>query len=42
MNTYPVAVLQEAANAATAQAFIDLVTGPDGQTVLTEAGFAAP
>lgn len=42
VNTYPIAVLQDAANAATAQAFIDLVTGPDGQTVLTGAGFAAP
>lgn len=42
VNTYPIAVLDEAANAETAQAFVDLVTGPEGQQVLAEAGFAAP
>ncbi|MET0881190.1 MAG: extracellular solute-binding protein, partial [Acidimicrobiales bacterium] len=25
-----------------AQAFVDFVTGPDGQSILTEAGFVAP
>ncbi len=42
VNTYPIAVLDEAANAATAQQFVELVTGPVGRDVLTEAGFAAP
>lgn len=42
VNTYPIAVLEAAGNAATAQRFIDLVTGPDGQAALSEAGFAAP
>jgi molybdate transport system substrate-binding protein len=42
VNTYPIAVLQDSANAATAQVFVDFITGPDGQKVLSEAGFAAP
>lgn len=42
VNTYPIAVLGDSANANTAQAFVDLVTGPEGQKVLAEAGFAAP
>jgi molybdate transport system substrate-binding protein len=42
VNTYPIAVLEESANAATAQKFVDLVTGPDGLAALSEAGFAAP
>jgi molybdate transport system substrate-binding protein len=42
VNTYPIAVLGEAGNPATAQAFVDFVTGPEGQKVLSEAGFAAP
>jgi len=42
VNTYPIAVLAGAPDAATAQAFVDLVTGPDGRAVLGEAGFAAP
>ena len=42
VNTYPLAVLKESANAATAQKFVDFVTGPEGQKVLSEAGFAAP
>lgn len=42
VNTYPIAVLKDSANAATAQKFVDLVTGPEGQKVLAEAGFAAP
>jgi molybdate transport system substrate-binding protein len=42
VNTYPIAVLKESANVATAQKFIDFVTGPEGQKVLSEAGFTAP
>jgi molybdate transport system substrate-binding protein len=42
VNTYPIAVLKDSANPSTAQTFVDLVTGPDGQKVLSEAGFAAP
>lgn len=42
VNTYPIAVLGEAGNPATAQVFVDFVTGPEGQKVLAEAGFAAP
>ncbi|HEY5857984.1 MAG TPA: molybdate ABC transporter substrate-binding protein [Aldersonia sp.] len=41
VNVYPIAVLEESKNPATAQAFVDLVTGPEGQEVLSEAGFAA-
>ena len=42
VNTYPIAVLKGSRNAATAQKFVDLVTGPDGRKVLAGAGFAAP
>jgi molybdate transport system substrate-binding protein len=42
VNTYPIAVLGESANAATAQRFVELVTGAVGRDVLAEAGFAAP
>jgi molybdate transport system substrate-binding protein len=42
VNTYPIAVLKGSKNAATAQRFVDLVTGPDGRKVLAGAGFAAP
>ena len=42
VNTYPIAVLKGSKNAATAQKFVDLVTGPDGRKVLAGAGFAAP
>lgn len=42
VNTYPITVLDGSENADTAQLFVDLVTGPDGQAVLSEAGFAAP
>jgi molybdate transport system substrate-binding protein len=41
VNTYPIAVLKQSTNS-TAQMFVDLVTGPQGQQVLTEAGFSAP
>ena len=40
VNIYPIAVLGDSKNAATAQAFVALVTGPEGQQVLSEAGFA--
>jgi len=42
VNTYPITVLKDAANPQAAQAFVDLVTSPAGQDVLTAAGFAAP
>lgn len=42
VNTYPIAVLEQSKNTATAQQFVDLVTGPEGRKVLSEAGFAAP
>lgn len=42
VNTYPIAVLKGSKNGATAQTFVDLVTGPDGRKVLAGAGFAAP
>jgi molybdate transport system substrate-binding protein len=35
-------LLKQSKNAATAQKFVDLVTGPEGQKVLAAAGFAAP
>ncbi len=42
VNTYPVAVLDAAAEPGLARQFVDLVTGPVGQEVLASAGFAAP
>ena len=42
VNTYPIATLKDSKNAATAQKFVELVTGPEGQKVLAAAGFAAP
>lgn len=42
VNTYPIALLKDSKNTATAQKFIDLVAGPEGRKVLTAAGFAAP
>ncbi|MGZ8803091.1 MAG: molybdate ABC transporter substrate-binding protein, partial [Mycobacterium sp.] len=39
VNTYPIAVLH---HSGTAQDFVDLVSGPQGQKVLAAAGFAAP
>ncbi|MEF2978035.1 molybdate ABC transporter substrate-binding protein [Subtercola sp. YIM 133946] len=42
VNTYPIGALSASKNAALAQAFIDYVTGTDGQAVLTAAGFGAP
>ena len=40
VNTYPITVLTDSADAARAQAFVDLVTGTEGQAVLQAAGFA--
>nr|WP_051053587.1 molybdate ABC transporter substrate-binding protein [Mycolicibacterium chubuense] len=42
VNTYPIAVLQKAANPAAAREFVELVTGPQGREALAAAGFAAP
>ncbi|MGW4479014.1 molybdate ABC transporter substrate-binding protein [Rhodococcus triatomae] len=42
VNTYPIATLTSARNQTAAQAFVDLVTGPEGRKVLGDAGFAAP
>jgi molybdate transport system substrate-binding protein len=39
VNTYPIAALTGAADPASATAFVDLVTGPDGERVLAAAGF---
>lgn len=41
-NLYPVAVLEEAADAALAHEFVDAVTGAAGQAVLESFGFGAP
>ncbi|MFF3063961.1 molybdate ABC transporter substrate-binding protein [Oerskovia sp. NPDC057915] len=42
VNTYPIAVTSGAADAALAQQWLDLVTGPIGQAALAKAGFGAP
>ncbi|MFJ2299098.1 molybdate ABC transporter substrate-binding protein [Oerskovia paurometabola] len=42
LNTYPIAVPSGAADAALAQEWLDLVTGPVGQAALAKAGFGAP
>jgi molybdate transport system substrate-binding protein len=42
VNTYPIATLKDSRDTATAQKFVDLVTGREGRKVLTAAGFAAP
>ena len=42
VNTYPIAILKTAADAAAAQNFVDLVTGDAGQKILNQAGFAKP
>ncbi|MFC9327616.1 molybdate ABC transporter substrate-binding protein [Kitasatospora sp. NPDC057015] len=39
INDYPIATLTHAPNSAGAQAFVALVESPDGQKVLTDAGF---
>lgn len=40
VNRYPIAVTTRAASGEVARAFLDLVTGPAGQRVLADAGFA--
>ncbi len=40
VNTYPIAALKASRHADLAQQFVTLVTGPDGQQVLADAGFA--
>jgi molybdate transport system substrate-binding protein len=42
VNTYPIAELSASGNKAAADAFVALVTGPDGRAALAKAGFAAP
>jgi molybdate transport system substrate-binding protein len=42
VNTYPIAPLTASENADLAHAFVDLVTGTEGQSVLARAGFAKP
>lgn len=42
VNVYPIAVLSDSGSSASAQAFVDLVTGAQGRAVLEEAGFAQP
>ena len=42
INDYPIALLKDSKNAATAKAFIALVQSAEGQKVLTEAGFLKP
>jgi molybdate transport system substrate-binding protein len=42
VNTYPIAVLKDAAKPDLAKKFVDLVTGEYGQNVLSEAGFGKP
>lgn len=39
---YPIAILTHASQPALAQRFVDLVTSPTGQKVLSQAGFAGP
>jgi len=42
VNDYPIATLEESASPEDAQAFVDLVTGKEGQKVLRADGFGAP
>ncbi|RFA18217.1 molybdate ABC transporter substrate-binding protein [Subtercola boreus] len=42
VNTYPIAALSATKSAGLAQAFVDYVTGTEGQAVLSAAGFGAP
>jgi len=39
VNTYPIATLAQSKNAVLANKFVEMVTGPTGQEVLTKAGF---
>ena len=42
VNSYPITALRESKSPAVAQMFVDLVTGPDGERALTDAGFVVP
>ena len=42
VNTYPIATLTASENKELAKQFVELVTGPEGQQVLADAGFAKP
>src|SRR6478735_8610257 len=42
VNVYPIAVLTASKDANLSQEFVDLVTGTEGQQVLTDAGFGKP
>ena len=42
VNTYPITVLKAAPNSKVADAFVEFVTGPEGQKVLSDAGFGKP
>jgi molybdate transport system substrate-binding protein len=42
VNTYPITVLKGAPNSKVADAFVEFVTGPEGQKVLSAAGFGKP
>lgn len=42
VNSYPIVVLNDAPNRGAAQAFVDFVTGPDGQKILASFGFDKP
>jgi molybdate transport system substrate-binding protein len=41
INSYPIAALANSRKTTAAQAFLDLVAGPEGQQVLAEAGFGS-
>lgn len=42
VNNYPIAPLTDSSSSEEAQAFVDYVTGPEGQKVLEDKGFGAP
>ncbi|WP_031174378.1 extracellular solute-binding protein, partial [Streptomyces durhamensis] len=42
INDYPIVLLKNAPNTRTAKAFIALVQSPEGQKVLSQAGFLKP
>jgi molybdate transport system substrate-binding protein len=42
VNTYPIVALKDSGQADLAEAFVELVLGDTGQTILKEAGFAQP
>jgi molybdate transport system substrate-binding protein len=42
VNTYPIAILSQATNPGLARKFVNLVTGEEGQKVLSAAGFGPP